>query len=83
MLERHLLPELHATVFKANYYVIWGNFICRLFQNLIIKDTFPVYYLKCYFKTCKKLLYLTDQFPCFIYCHIYLIKGCHIIIIII
>ena len=29
-----------------------------------------------YFETCKKLLYLTDQLPCFIYCHIYLNKGC-------
>ena len=35
----------------------------------------PDHCLSLYFVTCKKLHYLTDQFPCFIYCHIYLIKG--------
>ena len=46
VLERHLLPKLHSTVSKANYYVISGNLICLLFQKHIIKDTFVVYYLK-------------------------------------
>ena len=68
-----------STVLKANYYVISGNFICLSFHKYIIKDTFLLIIIyKCYFVTCKKLHYLTDQFPCFIYCHIYLIKACRI-----
>ena len=75
VLERHLVPKLPSTVYKANCYVILHIFICHSFQKCIINDTFAVNYLKCYsyyVRNC--FLWLIIYFVLY-FTIMYLIKG--------